>query len=309
MRKLSIILAMLFFGITLNAIEPILRFQLEDGTTKQYNTNDIDNISTIKTQNSYIMNIYYKYTTRILEGRDTILTSEAHYSSEEISKIQYGKDSLNNDILLVYLINNPHNYRLSYVDSINYSKVALIDTTVAKNPIQKQLTKMIGKLGLATVNQIADATIVDTLNKGTIIQFMYYSEWSGCDYKLKINEDESNNEKIVFYGSSRYIHYFEPGSDIRWTISLTSGGILVHTELHVPPNSSPPPPPDGWVDKESYEYIENSDNTIEVYCCSPDENNRKKLWIFSPNTPTSLIKQETYNGKKFLLNNILIVRK
>ena len=60
MRNLSIIFAMLFFGITLFAQEETVSYIMNDGSVKTYKLNDIEDVSTKKGQATYEMKIYLK---------------------------------------------------------------------------------------------------------------------------------------------------------------------------------------------------------------------------------------------------------
>ena len=108
MKTIIIFLTIFFFALTVYAAEPIVKFYLNDGSTKQYNISDIDNIGLIKSNSNYVMKIFYQ---------DTLV---AYYPTEVITKIQFEKDSLKNQILNVYICGYPKTYNLFFIDSINF---------------------------------------------------------------------------------------------------------------------------------------------------------------------------------------------
>jgi len=108
------------------AIEPKVKFYLNDGSFKEYNIADIDNIGVIKTQVNYNMNIFYQKTTK-----DT-------YSTSNIDSMKF--ESTNNIYtnLLVYKSGDAGtNYLLTDLDSIIFTtftgpKITSINPSSAK---------------------------------------------------------------------------------------------------------------------------------------------------------------------------------
>ncbi|MBM2814440.1 MAG: Dockerin protein [Ignavibacteria bacterium] len=101
-------LSFFFHCNTLSSQDKQIKFFLNDNTFKAYNINDIDSINLIKSTNNYVMKIFY---------RDSL---EAYYPTEVITKIQFNTDSINNQLLNVYVYGYPKGYKLFEVDSIYF---------------------------------------------------------------------------------------------------------------------------------------------------------------------------------------------
>ncbi len=103
----SVILSAIFFCFaSLYSAEPLVKFYLNDGSTKQYNLSEIDSLGVIDKKNNYVMRIHYD---------DTLI---AYYPTEIIGSINFEKDSLKRKMLNVYIFNYPKSYELFYIDSL-----------------------------------------------------------------------------------------------------------------------------------------------------------------------------------------------
>ncbi len=103
----SAILSAIFFCFSsLYSAEPLVKFYLQDGSTKQYNLSEIDSLGVIDKKNNYVMRIHYD---------DTLI---AYYPTEIIGSINFEKDSLKRKMLNVYIFNYPKSYELFYIDSL-----------------------------------------------------------------------------------------------------------------------------------------------------------------------------------------------
>ena len=106
--------ALLFIIVTILSLcsaklysaEPLVKFYLQDGSSKQYNLSDIDSLNVIDKKNNYVMRIHYQ---------DTLV---AYYPTEIIGSIKFEKDSATRDILNVYIFSYPKTYILSSIDSV-----------------------------------------------------------------------------------------------------------------------------------------------------------------------------------------------
>ncbi len=103
----SAILSAIFFCFaSLYSADPLVKFYLNDGTTKQYNLSEIDSLGVIDKQNNCIMRIHYD---------DSLI---AYYPTEIIGSIKFDKDDIQRDILNVYIFSYPKPYKLSSIDSL-----------------------------------------------------------------------------------------------------------------------------------------------------------------------------------------------
>ena len=98
---LALFSAIFFCFASLYSAEPLVKFYLNDGSTKQYNLSEIDSLGVIDKKNNYVMRIHYD---------DTLI---AYYPTEIIGSIKFEKDSLN-----VYIFSYPKPYLLSSIDSL-----------------------------------------------------------------------------------------------------------------------------------------------------------------------------------------------
>ena len=106
MKKLIILFVAFVGSVSLLAQEPLVKFYILDGTTKQYKIADVDSIGVIDNKNNYVMRIHY---------RDTLV---AYYPTEIIGSIKFGKDTQNRQVLNVYIFTYPKSYLLHTIDSI-----------------------------------------------------------------------------------------------------------------------------------------------------------------------------------------------
>jgi len=106
MKKFIMLFVAFVGSVSLFAQEPLVKFYMQDGTTKQYKIADVDSIGVIDKKNNYVMRIHY---------RDTLV---AYYPTEIIGSIKFGKDTLNREVLNVYIFTYPKSYLLHTIDSI-----------------------------------------------------------------------------------------------------------------------------------------------------------------------------------------------
>jgi uncharacterized protein (TIGR02145 family) len=109
MKKALLIIVVTILSLcsaSLYSAEPLVKFYLQDGSTKQYNLSDIDSLNVIDKKNNYVMRIHYQ---------DTFV---AYYPTEIIGSIKFEMDSATRDILNVYIFSYPKSYILSSIDSV-----------------------------------------------------------------------------------------------------------------------------------------------------------------------------------------------
>ncbi len=98
---LTVMSGLFLFSAVLYSAEPLVKFYLNDGSTKQYNLSEIDSLGVIDKKNNYVMRIHYN---------DSLI---AYYPTEIIGRIKFENDSLN-----VYIFSYPKPYLLSSIDSL-----------------------------------------------------------------------------------------------------------------------------------------------------------------------------------------------
>ena len=118
MRNLSIIFAMLFFGITLFAQEETVSYIMNDGSVKTYKLNDIEDVSTKKGQATYEMKIYLKN------------SAPVSYFSNQFDGVKYRRDSYNNYVYIVYSKVDQFRFLLANIDSVSYNNNIVLENTV-----------------------------------------------------------------------------------------------------------------------------------------------------------------------------------
>ena len=118
MKNLSIIFAMLFFGITLFAQEETVSYIMNDGSIKAYHLSNIEDISSQKGQSIYEMTIHLKDSAPVL------------YLSNQIDSVKYSRDINNNYVYIIFSGANQFKYLLANIDSISYSKNSITPNKV-----------------------------------------------------------------------------------------------------------------------------------------------------------------------------------
>jgi uncharacterized protein (TIGR02145 family) len=168
--------------------------------------------------------------------------------------------------------------------------------TVKQCATQQQLVAMIKNLGLASVSSSSEVDANSVIRKGDLVEFSYYDDFAGGNYDFKINEQESDKNKMVFYGT--YNDNITGATDIlRRTVSATSTGLLIKEELKS--NGQ-------YVSRGTKEYVVNSDGTVDEYFYKSD-GTKSKLLVWRPDGLTSLTKEDANTGAKYKVDNISIV--
>ncbi len=106
MKNSFLYIAIFLFSASLYSAEPLVKFYLQDGSTKQYNLSEIDSLGVIDKKNNYVMRIHY---------HDSLV---AYYPTEIIGSIKFEKDDIQRDILNVYIFSFPKPYKISSIDSL-----------------------------------------------------------------------------------------------------------------------------------------------------------------------------------------------
>ena len=150
-------------------------------------------------------------------------------------------------------------------------------------------------LGLISVTPLKSASI---LAKGDVIEYSYHDKFEDIDYSFKINENESDENKMIYYGT--YHSNISGGSGIlRRTVSATENSLLVKEEVKA--NGE-------FVSRGTREYVANADKIVDEFYIRSD-GIKKKDFVWRPNSPTSLVKKSVYDGAEYVIDDILVVQK
>ena len=107
MKKTILILFVFLSALSINAQEPVIKILLGDGSYKNYNLSDIQNLSFNKSQSNDLINIYYQKT-----QVNTVAKSDIDSMKFEINQTTFTN-------LVIYIKGlTPKSYILSEIDSI-----------------------------------------------------------------------------------------------------------------------------------------------------------------------------------------------
>ncbi|MBI5326287.1 MAG: SUMF1/EgtB/PvdO family nonheme iron enzyme [Ignavibacteriae bacterium] len=186
MKKIILILSMLFFALSLFAQEPMIKIYLNDASVKSYNIAEINNIRIAKTQSNFIMNIYQK----------DIIT--ASYSTAIIDSMNF--ESINNIIrnLVIYIPDSlPKKHLLFDIDSIVFSIIP------ASEPFITSITPTSAIIG-------DEITITGTdfgnVQGGSSVTFtgaeaLEYSSWGSSEVVVKVPEGAQSGKVAIIVNS------------------------------------------------------------------------------------------------------------
>lgn len=165
---------------------------------------------------------------------------------------------------------------------------------ITQDPVLKMETNIFQILGLISMTSLKSAS----LQKGELLEFGFTDGGDGVKYDFKINAAESDKDKRVYYGTGD--NFVSGGKSIlRRTVSSTDNSLMVKLEAKAD---------DSYYSLGTREFVPNSNNTVDEYNFMSD-GTKSKIFTWSPNSLTSLIKTQVGSGKQFLVDNILIVLK
>ena len=100
----------------------------------------------------------------------------------------------------------------------------------AENTADDEPRVMFDYLGIPAIMTCSDVSPSEAIKEGTVIEFAYHEDVENLDYKLKINEELSTKDSLVFDGTRK-----DPSSGIiayiRQTYTKTIGGSEVKYEM------------------------------------------------------------------------------
>jgi hypothetical protein len=179
--------------------------------------------------------------------------------------------------------------------------ITVEDTT--STVIQNQLSDLIQQMNLASVVGVNSNSLI---KKGDLIGLGYHDGNYNDDINLKINDDLSTKDKMVFDGTS---YYLESGklTYIRYTATptvLNDSAVVLNKQRTL--GDQPISDNSTFVDEGTFKYVPTEGGVAE-YKLLPDG-----TWVYestyTPKTSTSVTK--TYdNGQENDLTNISVVTK
>lgn len=204
-----------------------------------------------------------------------------------------------NDTLYVYKagnIINKQSIKTVDVDSITFYKPTLV-VTVEQSPVQKNLVNMLQDLGLMSVGSTSKTTSkLASQKKGDITELSFIDEYEGAKMSMKINEEESTKDKMVYYGTQTYLDDGQK-TDLRYTLTASGDTTIMKKEAKL--NGE-------YLPVSTFELTQNGDKTVtqkEIF-----KNEKVLMYTYEPNSLTSLTRVDR-SGNKALLDNFLIVQK
>jgi hypothetical protein len=157
---------------------------LDNGSTKVYNINEIQNIGIIKASNDYVLKVYFNK------------TETAYYPVNSIDSLNYEKDSNNYDVLSIFTFGSIRKRSLFEVDSICIQK---LETKIKGNVIVIDLEKsvQIKSAGVSEIVFFNSSQIARELKVNDIITAEPIEEAPNGFLRRVKSISNSDNEIIV----------------------------------------------------------------------------------------------------------------
>jgi uncharacterized protein (TIGR02145 family) len=178
---LLFLILLLVVTISLFAQEPIVKFYLNDGSSKQFNISEIENISVLTGNGNYIMNIYEKG------------SKISNFPTKEIESIKFETDAGNNQVLNIYISGKANSFKLLEIDSINFK--------ISEEPLPQitSINPASGKIGdEITIN---GKNFGDSQGSGFVsfngTDATVYTSWSSTIIKVKVPTGATSGKLFV----------------------------------------------------------------------------------------------------------------
>jgi hypothetical protein len=168
-------------------------------------------------------------------------------------------------------------------------------TVTDTNTVQGKLKEIVKMLGLATT----DTSYISTnssIKSGDIVEYCWYSERALDLYELKLDEDKSTKDTMIFVGTDTYLGNTDVDKVVynKETITLCPDDNGVRDATTVIYHN-------GDTEKFTTDYIINStDNTVIEYTVLGDGKTKTKEFTWYHYTATSIMKIHANNGYEFL---------
>jgi hypothetical protein len=183
---------------------------------------------------------------------------------------------------------------VSSIDSITFYGTVQV-------PVQKNMVNILKDLGLISVS---GATKSLSMQKGDVIQLGYHDNFYKADYKLKINEELSTKDQMVFDGTTTSTSSGQI-SLVRRTVTPLDSGIVVKEQ--VSSDEGPISENTQWDDNGTMKYVPVAGGVAE-YQVMKDGSEEYNFKIV-PKTPTSVSKLYSDGQLAGDLTNIFVVQK
>jgi hypothetical protein len=211
-----------------------------------------------------------------------------------IAFILTGKLATAQDTLYVYKAGAiAYQQAVSSIDSITFYGTVQV-------PVQKNMVNMLKDLGLISVS---GATKSMSMQKGDVIQLGYHDNFYKEDYKLKINEDLSTKDQMVFDGNKTSTSSGQI-TLVRRTVTPADSGIVVKEQISY--DAGPISENTQWDDAGTMKYVPVAGG-VDEYRVKAD-GSEKFTYKYVPKTPTSVSKVSSA-GLGYDLTNISVVQK
>lgn len=140
------------------------------------------------------------------------------------------------------------------------------DIPQAQLTAQQQLAKMAEVLGIEVVGKTDNTITSPDINSGDITEIEYHDVFNKQDVKIKINQDETTKDTLVFDAISKnsstgQLIYF------RHTVTPADSGFIVNTK--VTKKAKPPSENTGWNDNGTCKYVP-AEGGLKEYEIYPD---------------------------------------
>ena len=225
MKNLLLILAILLSNFHLFAQEPLVKFYLKDGSSKQYLIDNIESIELPKNiQSHYIMKIYYQ---------DSLTM---YYPAISIDSLKFIIDSNNIRNLNVYNYGFQRNFSLSEIDSIIFyqlitkisDNVLIIDSTQSNEILSVDSSRIEIFIGsqIGQNLKVGDIIVSDT-NKLSPNGFLrkvksFYSD----NEKIFVETEDANITDIIESGIISFFWELSPDDTICSSVKKNNDVIL-----------------------------------------------------------------------------------
>ena len=155
MKKTILILSIFLFAMTSFAQQnPIVKFYLSDGSFREYNIEDIENILLNESSTYLVLYIYYQ--------KHQI----AYFPNEFIKNIKFGSDSENNLKIEISIFGFPNSINLNKIDSLIFEKDENLPITIGEQVWMSKNLDIDHYRNGDTIQQVTDSLVWINLTTG-----------------------------------------------------------------------------------------------------------------------------------------------
>ncbi|MFH1051516.1 MAG: fibrobacter succinogenes major paralogous domain-containing protein [bacterium] len=155
MKETILFLSLFFFAISLFAQqEPIIKFYLSDGSFREYNISDIEDILVKESETNNVLYVYFE--------KDKI----AYFPYEFIKNIKFKTDSKNNLKLEISIFGYPNSITLSKIDSVIFKNDENLPITIGEQVWMSKNLDVDHYRNGDTIQQVTDSSAWINLKTG-----------------------------------------------------------------------------------------------------------------------------------------------